>query len=85
MGGRLMLKWLMHAVAVVALALPASASAAAPRIISMNICTDQLLLALADPAQIMGLSASRAMRDNGPVRRRADIRSCRAAPRIFWY
>jgi iron complex transport system substrate-binding protein len=29
---------------------------AAPRIISMNICTDQLLLAIADPAQIMGLS-----------------------------
>ena len=28
----------------------------APRIISMNICTDQLLLAIADPAQIMGLS-----------------------------
>ncbi|HKU09526.1 MAG TPA: ABC transporter substrate-binding protein [Bradyrhizobium sp.] len=39
----------------VALALPANA-AAAPRIISMNICTDQLLLAIADPAQIMGLS-----------------------------
>ena len=51
-----MRKWLIHAVASVALALPVSASAAAPRIISMNICTDQLLLALADPAQIMGLS-----------------------------
>ena len=32
------------------------AVSAAPRIISMNICTDQLLLAVADPAQIMGLS-----------------------------
>ena len=46
--------WLAHAI-VAALALPASASAA-PRIVSMNICTDQLLLAIADPAQIMGLS-----------------------------
>ncbi|MGQ0686033.1 ABC transporter substrate-binding protein [Bradyrhizobium sp.] len=46
---------LTHAVVVAVLALPASASAA-PRIVSMNICTDQLLLAIADPAQIMGLS-----------------------------
>ena len=43
--------------AAVALAMSAGASfAAAPRIVSMNICTDQLLLALADPAQIIGLS-----------------------------
>ncbi len=27
-----------------------------PRIASMNVCTDQLLLALADPPQILGLS-----------------------------
>ena len=27
-----------------------------PRIVSMNVCTDQLLLPLADPAQILGLS-----------------------------
>src|SRR5262245_20245848 len=54
MGGCLM-RMLLHAIFVTALALPASA-AAAPRIISMNICTDQLLLAVADPAQIMGLS-----------------------------
>ena len=47
--------WLAHAIVAGALALPASASAA-PRIVSMNICTDQLLLAIADPAQIMGLS-----------------------------
>lgn len=40
---------------VAMLALPVGA-AAAPRIVSMNICTDQLLLAIADPAQIMGLS-----------------------------
>jgi iron complex transport system substrate-binding protein len=39
------------------LAMPAAPSfAAAPRIVSMNICTDQLLLALADPGQILGLS-----------------------------
>ena len=43
--------------AAVALAMSASTSlAAGPRIVSMNICTDQLLLALADPAQIIGLS-----------------------------
>jgi iron complex transport system substrate-binding protein len=35
----------------------ASARAAElPRIASMNVCTDQLLLTLADPAQILGLS-----------------------------
>jgi iron complex transport system substrate-binding protein len=55
MGGCLMRSWLAQAMIVAALALPESA-AAAPRIISMNICTDQLLLAIADPAQIMGLS-----------------------------
>jgi iron complex transport system substrate-binding protein len=55
MGGCLMHRWLALAIAAAALALSGSASAA-PRIISMNICTDQLLLALADPAQIMGLS-----------------------------
>jgi iron complex transport system substrate-binding protein len=27
-----------------------------PRVVSMNVCTDQLLLSLADPAQIVGLS-----------------------------
>jgi iron complex transport system substrate-binding protein len=38
---------------LIALAMPASAQ---PRIASINVCTDQLLLALADPAQIVGLS-----------------------------
>jgi len=37
------------------LSAPASA-AGLPRIASMNVCTDQLLLPLADPAQILGLS-----------------------------
>jgi iron complex transport system substrate-binding protein len=46
---------LLLTIIVAALSSPESA-AAAPRIISMNICTDQLLLAIADPAQIMGLS-----------------------------
>lgn len=36
-------------------AAPVSA-AVLPRIVSMNVCTDQLLLTLADPAQILGLS-----------------------------
>ena len=51
-----MRSWMAHAIVAIALALPASASTAAPHIVSMNICTDQLLLAMADPAQIMGLS-----------------------------
>ena len=42
-------------ITVAVLSLSAGASAA-PRIVSMNICTDQLLLAIANPAQIMGLS-----------------------------
>jgi iron complex transport system substrate-binding protein len=33
-----------------------SPAAGLPRIVSMNLCTDQLLLPLADPAQIVGLS-----------------------------
>jgi iron complex transport system substrate-binding protein len=33
-----------------------SPAAALPRIVSMNVCTDQVLLKLADPAQIVGLS-----------------------------
>ena len=40
------------------LAMPGSAASAAalPRLVSMNVCTDQLLLRLADPEQILGLS-----------------------------
>ena len=33
-----------------------AAAAALPRVASMNVCTDQLVLTLADPAQIVGLS-----------------------------
>jgi iron complex transport system substrate-binding protein len=45
-------------VAVLALALPGSSasSASLPRLVSMNVCADQLLLTLADPEQILGLS-----------------------------
>src|SRR5579862_7837248 len=42
-------------VAMLGLSMPARA-ADQPRIASMNVCTDQLLLTLADPAQILGLS-----------------------------
>jgi len=34
----------------------APGTAAGPRIVSMNVCTDQLLIPLADPEQILGLS-----------------------------
>jgi iron complex transport system substrate-binding protein len=45
-------------VAVMALVLTGSTATAAtlPRLVSMNVCTDQLLLTLADPDQILGLS-----------------------------
>jgi iron complex transport system substrate-binding protein len=51
----------MASVAAVALALfsdgrLAPAFATGPRIVSMNVCTDQVLLTLADPEQILGLS-----------------------------
>jgi iron complex transport system substrate-binding protein len=60
MGGTLMLRIgsFVRACALVALtgiAAPARA-AELPRIASMNVCTDQLLLTLADPEQILGLS-----------------------------
>jgi iron complex transport system substrate-binding protein len=51
-----MRSWPTYLTMAAALLSPSAATAAAPRIVSMNICTDQLLLAIADPAQIMGLS-----------------------------
>jgi len=42
--------------ALIALALSAVAAAEPMKIASINLCTDQLLLTLADPAQIAGLS-----------------------------
>jgi iron complex transport system substrate-binding protein len=59
MGGNLSVFFrAMVAVAVASgLSAPTPAPAAAlPRIVSMNVCTDQVLLKLADPAQIVGLS-----------------------------
>jgi iron complex transport system substrate-binding protein len=48
---------LLRSIAAAALVMSAAPSfAATPRIVSMNVCTDQLLLALADPGQILGLS-----------------------------
>lgn len=70
--------WLTRAMMVAALALPCGAASAVPRIVSMNICTDQLLLAIADPAQIMGLSRfSRDMRQGwlGQAARRFPVLS----------
>jgi iron complex transport system substrate-binding protein len=39
------------------LPVPAAAQEPLPRVMSLNVCTDQLVLALADPAQILSLSA----------------------------
>jgi iron complex transport system substrate-binding protein len=52
------MRWhLRSLLAVVAFALSYSASSATgPRIVSMNVCSDQLLLTLADRDQILGLS-----------------------------
>jgi iron complex transport system substrate-binding protein len=44
------------ALASALLLVAAPALAEAPRIVSINMCTDQLLLAIADPGQILGLS-----------------------------
>ncbi len=43
-------------IAAVAMVDGGESAAALPRIASMNVCTDQLLLTLADPEQILGLS-----------------------------
>lgn len=54
---RVMRRWLLiAAISCVALiAAPSAAAAAVKRIASINMCTDQLLLGLADPEQIVGL------------------------------
>src|SRR3978361_2239516 len=50
-------RFLSQLIAAVVLAVCAPALAAdLPRIVSMNVCTDQLLITLADPSQILGLS-----------------------------
>ena len=51
------LRFLFRSIAALAMFASAPALAAGlPRVASMNVCTDQLLLSLADPAQIVGLS-----------------------------
>ena len=61
------------ALLLIVLALPGNAASAAglPRLVSMNVCTDQLLLTLADPEQILGLS--RFARDGWQAGKVADI------------
>jgi iron complex transport system substrate-binding protein len=57
-------------VAALALAVNSAFAANLPRIVSMNVCSDQLLLSLADPEQILGLSRySRDAWVSGDVRR----------------
>jgi iron complex transport system substrate-binding protein len=52
-----MWRWLIFLAAIMALLPGAPASAAnLPRLVSMNVCTDQLVLKLANPEQILGLS-----------------------------
>ncbi len=50
--------WRTLAVVLLALLLPCAVAAADPprRVVSFNICADQLVVALADPAQVVGLS-----------------------------
>jgi iron complex transport system substrate-binding protein len=43
-------------IALAACAVSSASAAPLPRIVSMNVCTDQVLLTLADPEQILGLS-----------------------------
>ncbi|KRQ97404.1 iron ABC transporter [Bradyrhizobium jicamae] len=51
------MRWRL-AIAAAVLAMPGGPAPAAnlPRLVSMNVCTDQLVLRLADPEQILGLS-----------------------------
>jgi iron complex transport system substrate-binding protein len=57
MGGHLMRRALVTLAAAMLLLPGAPAPAATlPRLVSMNVCTDQLVLKLADPEQILGLS-----------------------------
>src|SRR6185436_17792881 len=72
-GGYLMRGRLGFFLGVLALALTGNAAPAdaPPRLVSMNVCTDQLLLTLADPEQILGLS--RFARDGWQAGKAADI------------
>lgn len=68
---------------LVGLVAPAFA-AALPRIASMNVCTDQLLIPLADPEQILGLSRySRDRFESWAADDAHRFRICRAAPKTY--
>ncbi|MDO8397030.1 MAG: ABC transporter substrate-binding protein [Bradyrhizobium sp.] len=57
-------------IALAGCAVSSASAAPLPRIVSMNVCTDQVLLTLADPEQILGLSRfSRDAWVTGDVRR----------------
>jgi iron complex transport system substrate-binding protein len=56
MSWRLSSRWFAAAAFALLGSAMAASAANLPRIASMNVCTDQLLLTLADPAQILGLS-----------------------------
>lgn len=49
-------RWVVAVALLIGVACPAARAAELPRIASMNVCTDQLLMTLADPEQILGLS-----------------------------
>jgi iron complex transport system substrate-binding protein len=53
---RCVVHWLGRALAIVLASSSASAASGPQRVASLNLCTDQLLLALADPVQILSLS-----------------------------
>jgi iron complex transport system substrate-binding protein len=46
----------LFAIAALAMSGGAASATGLPRVVSMNVCSDQLLLTLADPEQILGLS-----------------------------
>ena len=52
----------------------AAHAAELPRIASINLCTDQLLMNLADPAQILGLSRDTVHEYVEAARRRYGVR-----------
>jgi iron complex transport system substrate-binding protein len=73
-------QWRMRWIALTLLLLTAPACADAPRrVVSFNLCADQLVLALADPEQIAGLSPYAADASASVMTDKA-----RAYPRLQW-
>src|SRR5262245_2879776 len=71
---------LLAAMAAASLCREARADAAPRRVVSFNICADQLAVALADPAQIVGLSPYATQPALSAVAEEA-----RAFPQIQWH